>query len=864
MGLIRIHGCLLVGMGILCGLSGCAADVERAVPMDGAREVIDTALSEWPQEDRNLVMGALSESNEARRFSSEQIADFLSGVAQSHGTPPTHTAEGAALVAATFEAAGAVRARTATEESTYQSQFAEAKAVGEEWLNARFTWFPEGVVEKSLAAFESAITSAQGNPLNLGFRVALPEDVHAEVMTQWRAELDELDALGEVAFRRNFGIMLLNQATTPAAEWRRNEASAAGAALGLLRRYLELRADMAVERLPQYVAVKAARDAVFNARIHADRQDGPVFQPAGYEAHEDLLDQEVLWFAMAAVEGRAPFTPSALQDGTFSLLAPESTGKLPHQQRLVLKYQDTNQGTSGPGPFEPHALQAILQSGEGCTRFEFLTRSPLLSRSAIYTEPIGWTLVRDPKGLAWLPGFMGASKGVYRAKVNDPEAPKIDCGFLEWGLMRKTSWALYNLAHATGGRFVPGKAENLDAAFEFGWARHAPWLYMSRIEWVKYALRDLDGERVLDKAELIDADTGEVAATMTWREPSKTGGGERYYREVEMEIAPIALKGLWRSDEWRPGDDTAVAPERSIVYHFAEANVDGQSAVVPTYFAVRGPEEVPLAEMVFEAPVAVAETSKELSDPLSVLPLPQDTVALAFYGLYKEYYYRDKSLSVDVKLKNVLNWLERFSEVRGQALAAEDAQIALTCQTQIYGAAIFGRAQYPEWKAEVFRMIEMLEGVPERGVVWDAYASMIQRAYRVADPALATEVENRFTRMVAERYSVAEAMGLGGDYGFVYALSCFSAVEAKSTDRNLLIPAAIGKAGALAFVAKYVRNQPEPWDVAQCEVYLNAARETLKQAESTFKPGDPESWAKLAERARRAVGEAEQFLQRSS
>lgn len=830
---------------------------------ESSREIVDAALAGWPDTDREQVQLALGDWEAASNLSTEQIVTFLSDVAQAHGSPPAHTAEGAALVAATIDAARSAHEQTTVENPLYQSQFAEAKTVGEAWMNAHLSWFPEGVAAKSVADFAAAIPSAQANPFNLGFQVSLPEDDHADLMTQWKEVLDELDSLGEVSFRRNFGIMLLNQATTPAREWQQNEVTASGVATGLLNRYLELRQEMAVERLPQYAAVKVARDAVFRARIQAQGHGGPVLRPAGYEAHEDLLDQEVLWFAMAALDGRAPFTPHAAADGNYRLGMPESALEIARQQRLVLKYGDTNQGTSGPGPFEPHELQAIIQTGDGCARFEILTRRPLLSKSAIFMEPIGWTLVRGPKGLGWLPGFMGASKGVYRAKVNDPEGPVIDCGFLDWGLNRKTGWALYNLAFATGGIYVPGKGPSPDEAFEFGWARQAPWLYMSRIEWVKYALRDWDGERVLDTARLIDADTGEVAATITWREPDKTEGGERYYREVVMEIAPIALKGLWRLENG-PRDNKPVAPERSIVYRFAEANLDGKSAVVPTYFAVRGPAQSPLAEMTFDTPVAVTETPKELCDPLSVLPIPQDPVDLAFYSCYKEYYYRDKTVSIDVKLKGVNTWLKRFSQARERALAAQDYSLALKCQFQVYGAAIFGRAQYSEWKAEVFRTMEMLEAVPERGVVWDAYASMIQRVYGADDPALATEVEKRFTRMVTERYSAAEAMGLGGDYSFVHALPCFSAVEAKSTDRNLLIPAAIGKVGALAFVAKYVRNQPEPWEVAQCEVYLDAARETLKRAESAFAPGDPESWVGLAESARRSIAEAEQFLQRSS
>lgn len=859
MGFNGLAWCLLIGIGVFGDARGYATEVEKAAPKREWRVVVETVLAEWPQEDRNRVIDALPETEEAKRFSTEQLEAFLGSVVQCHGTPPKLTTEGADVVVATIDAAASVAVRTGTEESLYQSQFAEAKAAGEAWLEAHRAWFPDGVTVHSTQAFGAAIARAQQNPLNVGFQESLPEDVHAALMKSWKGEMQNLDALGETAFRQQFGIFLLREPNTPSWEWQRNEEAASGAAMGILKRYLELRHDTAVERLPEYSAVKAARDAVINARIEVERQIGPAIQPAGFGAHEELLEQEVLWLAMAALDGQPPFTPRAARDGKYSLHVPETTAEAPYQQSLVLQYRDTNQGTSGPGPFELHELQSILQSGGDCARFEILARTPILSSSAVFTEPIGWTLVRDSEGLVWLPGFLGGSLGVFRAKANDPDGPEMDCGFLEWGLNRKTSWSLYNLANVASGQIVSGVAPINGAEIEAAWSRRAPWFYMSRIERMEYVFRDSGGERVLDHARLIDAATGDVAATIVWRDPGKSEGGARYYREVVVEIAPIALKGLWRSDS-RHSDDTAVAPDRSIVYRFSETEVGGKSVVVPTYFAVRGPEQTALVEMTFQAPIALTEVSKEVCDPLATLPVSQDTAPLAFYSLYKDYYYRYLTLSGDIQLREIGDWLDKFSRMRDLALAREDSSLALKCQVEVYSSALFARAQYPRWKAEVFRTIEMLEAIPDRDVAWEAFASMVQRVYSVDDPALASEVENRFTRMVTGRYSTAEAFGRGRDYGFVYALACFSAVEAKSLERNLLVPAAIGKADALAFLAKYVRNQQCPWEVAQCEVYLNAARETLNRAEDGFAPGDPEEWQKMANRARRTIQEAEQFL----
>jgi len=821
-------------------------------------EIVDRELTGWPAGDRERVRAVLEGAGGSEHFSAANMAAFLRQVAFAHGTPPVATSEGAEVVVATFDAARTKGERTLEEEARNDTQFVEALSVGEAWLETHRAWFPDDAANVGGEAFKGAIGIARTNPLNLGFQEALPDPLHADVLARWQEELAKLDALGEVDFRQQFGVFLLNEASTPSWEWQRNEEAASAAALGILQRYLSLRHEIAVERLPQFSAVKVARNAVFNARMRAEQQTEPRLYAAGFQVHEALLEQEVLWLAQAALEGQTPFTLHAEGGGAYNLHAPMDTPELIRQE-VTLKYNQTQQGTSGVDPSGPHDLKSALLIGPDCRRFEILARTPSMAKSALFIEPVGWTLVREPDGLVWLPGYYGVSRGLFRAALGGADASPIDRAFHEWGLKGYVENSLFNLTNVGGGEIVSTTSEGSTLHLEVRWPRQAPWFYLSRIERAEYVLQHLGGDYVLDYARLFDAATGTIAAKISWRNPELTPDGTRFYGEVVIDVQPIALSALWRVEN-RPIGESVAAPERSIVYRFSAAELGGVSCVVPEYFAVRGPEQVPLVEMTFDAPVPMEDSTTDIGDPLATLPVPQETAPLAFYSTFKDYYYRYLASPGEGQLKEVGDWIDRFSRIRDLALAQEDTSLALRAQLAVNGATVYGKALYPEWKAEFRRALDMVDAFPDRDVAWDNHGILMQKAYSAGDPEFAREVERRFTQLLVERFSAAEAFGRGRDYGLVYALSCFSAVEVKSVDRSYLVPAAIGKADALAHVAKYVRNQQSPWEIAECEIYLNAARETLKSAEEGFAPGDPEEWRGLANAARQKIHEAEQFL----
>lgn len=325
---------------------------------------------------------------------------------------------------------------------------------------------------------------------------------------------------------------------------------------------------------------------------------------------------------------------------------------------------------------------------------------------------------------------------------------------------------------------------------------------------------------------------------------------------IKVDIKPVALHGLWRHPS-TPQDDMPTAPPRTHVYQFETREIGGEVHVVPVKFSVQGAGKQPLIEMAFESPALFELGEASLQDPASTLQIDDGTATTAYYQVLKDYY---RYLQADraTRQSRVLELLTtRMRSVRDAAVSEGQYDIAMELQKRICSTVPVAGEDNARWMEEVNRFIDMAHSHPERELAWKAQSTAVQLAYRHGTPEFVRHVEERYIQLIVERFETGEALGRGLDYGFVYGLPCFLAVEAKSRERQYLVPAALGKAKSLAFLARHLRVESTSWEQEDCRAYLDEANEALRWAEAAMGPGDPDYWQHLAEGARREIREAE-------
>ena len=497
------------------------------------------------------------------------------------------------------------------------------------------------------------------------------------------------------------------------------------------------------------------------------------------------------------------------------------------------------------------------------SRLEFIGRTPCDRLRALFQEPIGWTLLREEDAMAVFAGRNSVGRGPLALDFRQPSPPDIETSFAGWGLGDQTVLGLVNHWNIRGGTASPITPHQEGQLIEITWERNAPWLYQARIGRGQYILKPVDGGRVLDHARLFESERGDEAANIYWRDPIRDATCAWVYTEVELALRPVALRGLWRKRHTDPAE--TVAPARSIFFRYALRDVDGSPRLVPSTFEVTGEDGKTLIQMTFDAPLRSTLPDELVADPLSTLPFPEDDLRAAYYQTLKDYYrFLDNApYKSEARLAGLPEFIRRFETVCDRAVEEKALEIELAAREEVL-LKCDSVGRMAQWRDETREFLSSLEAITDRERRWRSVRRMLGHAYGNGDIPLSKEFEERLLREAIDHYSVKEALDKGHSYfpDPASAAHLFTVVQKKSLERRFLVSAALGKAGALAKLARNLERKPGNWALEDCVPYLDQAKDELAWAVAQVRDSDPEEWASLQMRAAKNIEDAEDFLER--